>query len=612
VSNAGSPRSRLAVATVCLPGTLDEKLAAAAEAGFDGVELFEPDLVDSRLAPAEIRVRCAELGLRIEAYQPIRDLDSTDPARAEANLRRADRTFDLIEDLGADTVLMCSSVAPDAVTDDGLLAAQLHALAGRAGERGLRIAYEALARARHVRTYPHSWDVVRRADHPALGLCLDSFHILSSGSDPAAIADIPAEKLFFLQLADAPTQAADVLRWSRHHRLFPGQGTYDLPDFVRTVLAAGYRGPLSAEVFNVVFQPSDPVRTAVDARRSLLALAESTAAIAPLACADPVAAPPPALTGFAFVELAVPARHADVAAATLSALGFTRTGRHPTAEVDRWEQGTARLLVNSAGDREVAAISALAVESADPAAAARRAERLLATRLPISHGETDQTAVAAPDGTSLLFCRAEAPNGTGEFTATGEVAGRGIGITGIDHLGLTQPFDHFDEAALFYRSVLGLQLAEIDGPAAPFGVVRSNAITDAEHRVRLALTVASLPQGEWAPAAADPQYVALATDDVVASALAARSAGAALLDPPDNYYTYLAARYGLADEVLAGYRAARVLYSAAGDDGSAYLQVCTELLGGHLFIALVQRIGGADGYGWADAPVRLAAHRHRR
>ncbi|MFB9324199.1 sugar phosphate isomerase/epimerase family protein, partial [Cryptosporangium minutisporangium] len=286
---------RTALATVCLSGTLEDKLVAASDAGFDGVEIFEPDLVAAPMRPGDVRVRCADLGLSVDLYQPFRDLDSNDPDRFAANLRRAERKFDVMAELGADTVLVCSSVSPDAVTDDDRLAEQLATLAERAGRRGMRIAYEALAWGAHVNTYEHSWDVVARADHPALGLCLDSFHILSRGSDPAPIAEIPGEKLFFLQLADAPHLSMDVLQWSRHHRLFPGQGAFDLPAFLRPVLAAGYAGPLSLEVFNDVFRQADPVPTAVDARRSLLALAEATA----LADAAPTGAADAAPTGAA-------------------------------------------------------------------------------------------------------------------------------------------------------------------------------------------------------------------------------------------------------------------------------------------------------------------------
>src|SRR6476619_1824316 len=57
----GEPQARLrtALATVCISGALEDKLAAAAAAGFDGVEIFEPDFVASPWSAAEVRARCA-------------------------------------------------------------------------------------------------------------------------------------------------------------------------------------------------------------------------------------------------------------------------------------------------------------------------------------------------------------------------------------------------------------------------------------------------------------------------------------------------------------------------------------------------------------------------
>ena len=336
---------RTAVATVCLSGTLDDKLAAAAAAGFDGVEIFEPDFVASPSSAAEVRRRCADLGLTIDLYQPFRDFDSVDPQRLAANLRRAEHKFAVMEALGTDLILVCSSVSPDAVDDDGRIAEQLHTLAERAAAHGMRVSYEALAWGRHVNTYDRSWEIVRRADHPALGLCVDSFHILSRGSDPAGIRDIPGEKLFFLQLADAPHMDMNVLQWSRHHRLFPGQGTFDLPAFLGHVLAAGYGGPLSLEVFNDVFRQADPRRAAVDALRSLLALAEAVRdpAQGHLPAGVEVGGrslpPTPGLHGFAFAELAVDDECEPAIARTLTALGFRHAGTHRSKPVQLWSHG---------------------------------------------------------------------------------------------------------------------------------------------------------------------------------------------------------------------------------------------------------------------------------
>jgi len=46
---------RTGIATVCLAGTLREKMQACAVAGFDGIEIFEQDLVTSPLSPEEVR-----------------------------------------------------------------------------------------------------------------------------------------------------------------------------------------------------------------------------------------------------------------------------------------------------------------------------------------------------------------------------------------------------------------------------------------------------------------------------------------------------------------------------------------------------------------------------
>jgi len=302
---------RLGIATVCLSGTLEDKLHAAAAAGFHGVEIFENDLIVSPWSPAEIRERCADLGLRIDLYQPFRDFEGVPPDVLRTNLRRAERKFDVMGQLGADTMLVCSSVSPETVDDDDLAAEQLHMLAERAGNRGIRIAYEALAWGRYVNTYDRSWRIVRRASHPALGLCLDSFHVLSRGSDLAAIRVIPGSKIFFLQLADAPWLNMDVLQWSRHHRLFPGQGSFDLNGFVDIVLGTGYDGPLSLEVFNDVVRQADPGPAAVDAMRSLLTLAPA---------ADVPSAPE--LVGHAFTELAVDELSGSEVTNTLRALGY--------------------------------------------------------------------------------------------------------------------------------------------------------------------------------------------------------------------------------------------------------------------------------------------------
>jgi 4-hydroxyphenylpyruvate dioxygenase len=578
---------RRSIATVCLSGTLDEKLAAAARAGFDGVELFEADLVNSPLAPDDVGRLAEDLGLTIDLYQPFRDFEAV----PEPDLRRAEAKFEVMVQLGADTLLVCSNVSPEAIDDDDLAAEQLHALADRAAQHGLRIAYEALAWGRHVNEYDHAWRIVQTADHPALGTCLDSFHVLSRGTDLDAIAGI--DKVFFLQLADAPHLSMDVLQWSRHYRCFPGQGSFDLTGFLRRVLDAGYRGPLSLEVFNDVFRQADPDRTAVDAMRSLLVLED-----------DLPASPP--LGGFAFVEIGVDPQSAAETEELLRTLGFGHVGPHRSKPVQLWQHGDIRVVLNHGAGEDDPEVVAVAVESADPQRSAARAEALLAPVLERrrSPGEADLSAIAAPDGTSVFFCGADA-SWLDDFLAIEPEPGDGVPIDRIDHITLAHPFEAFDEAALFYRSVLDLRPGPSTELAAPGGLVRSRALASADGRVRIVLNVPALAGTQRGQA--ELQHVAFACGDALAAARAMRDRGAPILPIPDNYYADLEARYEL--EFLDELREHDVLYDRTDDGELLHFYSALE---GRLFFEVLERRGGYDGYGAVNSPVRMAAQRTMR
>ena len=126
--------------------------------------------------------------MRILLFQPFRDFEAAPRARMPKNFDRAELKFDVMEQLGADLMLVCSNTAPDAIDDDAVAAEDLRALGERAARRGLRIGYEALAWGRNVNTFGRAWKIVQAADHPAVGLVVDSFHTFAIEDDDAPIA----------------------------------------------------------------------------------------------------------------------------------------------------------------------------------------------------------------------------------------------------------------------------------------------------------------------------------------------------------------------------------------------------------------------------------------
>src|ERR687894_2571422 len=228
------------IATVSLSGGLGEKLEAIAAAGFKGVEIFEADLLSFNGTPRDVARMVEGLGLKVLTFQPFRDFEGMPEPQRTRTFARAERKFDLMGELGCDQLFVCSNVSPESLGGIDRAAADFRELGERAAKRGMRVGFEALSWGRHIHDYRDAWEVVRRANHPAVGLVLDSFHVLARGTDLSAIRSIPPERIFLVQMADAPKLGMDYLSWSRHYRCFPGQGELPIDDFMLALHATGF------------------------------------------------------------------------------------------------------------------------------------------------------------------------------------------------------------------------------------------------------------------------------------------------------------------------------------------------------------------------------------
>ena len=616
MSSAGN-RMRRSIATVCLSGALQEKLEAAAATGFDGVEIFEADLLAYEGTPADIRDIATSLGLTIDLFQPFRDFEAMPDAARRRNMDRAERKFDVMQQLGTDLVLVCSNVQPSAINDDARAAADLAEMAERAHRRGLRVGYEALAWGRHVNRWGHAWRIVQQAAHPALGLIVDSFHTLSLGDGYAGIASVPGDRIFYVQLADAPKLSMDVLSWSRHYRNFPGQGALDVTGFLRAVLASGYQGLLSLEIFNDEFRAAPSQLTARDGLRSLV-LAEAQAG-GPQTLPDP-----PRFDGFEFMEFAVDEVTGQELAAFLETIGFRLAGRHRSKDAALYRQGRVNLVLNAEQDCAAAeyfhlhgaSVCAFALRLDDSGRALARARALLCPEWQerTGPGERGIPAVRAPDGT-LIYLVEPDPSGRSIWESDFElVAGEDLGqLTGVDHVAQALPHGRMDAFVLFHRAVFGLEPQALVEMPDPFGLIRSRAMVSADGTVRLPLNISDSREtatGRFvsAFAGAGVHHIAVATHDIESVLERWEQLGASILPIPANYYDDLAARWGLEDAELEPLQRLGLLYDR--DDNGEFLHAYTVSFRERFFFELVERRHGYAGFGAANAGVRMAAQSH--
>jgi 4-hydroxyphenylpyruvate dioxygenase len=611
---SGSPL-RKCIATVALSGTLRDKLEACAAVGFDGVEIMEADLLTFDGSPADVRQICADLGLMIEVYQPFRDFEAMPDPQRGRNLDRAERKFDVMQALGTDLVLVCSNTQSAAIDDDSRAAADLAEMAERAGRRGLRVGFEALSWGRHVNRWGHAWRIVQQAAHPAMGLIVDSFHTLALGDDPSGIARVPAEKLFLVQMADAPKLSMDVLSWSRHFRNFPGQGDLDVVGFTRAVLASGYTGPLSLEVFNDDFRAAPGRFVARDGLRSLIL----TEAEASDGAGLPVV---PALNGVEFLEFAVDEKTGPELVSFLQTLGFHHAGTHRSKAVDLYRNGGVSLVLNAEQDSAASehfhlhgpSVCAMALRVDDADRTLARANALLCPdwQEPLGTGERRIPSVRAPDGTLVYLVQPEA-SGRSFWEDDFElipVSGEVTPLLGIDHVVLALPVGRMASHVLFWRALFGLVPQPQLDTADPYGLVHSRALVSPDGKLRMVLN-ASEGRGTLtgrfvsAFAGAGVHHVALATPDILHTAQELEVLHAPLLPMPVNYYDDLSARWALDDATLSELRKHGLLYDR--DEAGEFRHLYTDTFHDRFFFEAVQRQAGYAGFGAANASVRTAA-----
>lgn len=614
------------IATVSIAGDFREKLAAIARAGFTGIEIFEQDFIAFDGRPEDVADMVKDHGLEIMLFQPFRDFEGMPDALRDRAFDRAERKFDLMNQLGVDLMLVCSNVSPHSLGGIDRAADDFAALGESAAAKGIRVGYEALAWGRHISDHRDAWEVVRRADHAHIGIILDSFHTLGRGLDPQSIRAIPRDKIFFVQLADAPLIEMDLLYWSRHFRNMPGEGDLPVLDFMRAVAATGYDGPLSLEIFNDQFRGGSPWTIAQDGYRSLVCLMDDVSRAEPdIALHAPLMPPRIASSGIEFIEFTTDADEAETLEQLLGVLGFAKAGQHKSKQVQLWRQGGINILINteengfahSAYLMHGTSVCDIGIRVEDATATAMRAGVLGAELFsqPSVPGELDIPAIKGVGGGVIHFIDDKSDLARLweiDFIQDNQPADGGVGLVAIDHIAQTMKYEEMLTWALFYTSIFDTSKVPMVDVVDPAGLVRSRAIQNDDGSLRITLNGAESQDtlaGRFISETfgSSVQHIAFASVDIFATAAALSRNGFEALTISANYYDDLGARFGLDDQLLDKLKAAQILYDC--DEAGAYFHFYGQMLGAGIFFEIVQRTEAYNGYGAANAPFRISAQK---
>jgi len=619
---------KTSMATVSISGDLSEKLKVIAKAGFDGVEIFENDFLTSDESPRQVGRMARDLGLEVTLFQPFRDFEGMPDILRSRTFDRAERKFDLMQEIGTDLVLVCSNVSPAALGGLERAAADFHELGDRAARRGLRVGYEALAWGRHISDHRDAWEIVRRADHPSVGLILDSFHTLSRKTEINSIRSIPKEKIFIVQLADAPLLDMDPLYWSRHFRNMPGEGDLPVPDFMQAVVSTGYDGYFSLEIFNDQFRGGSAVTIARDGWRSLICLGDQVKRDEPKTV---LSVPPmPArgiVEGVAFIEFAADEANGSRLEELLSSLGFDKVGKHKTRSAALFRQGLINIVIDTGREGFAGASYAVHGTSAyalgllvdDAAAVVKRAVALGADPFSQAVGSHEATIPAVHGAGGGLLYFLDKKSGldrawADEFVCVDEQATpASTGLTEVDHVAQTMRYEDLPTCLLFYMSLVEAHKSPVVDVVDPSGIVRSQVVENSDGSLRITMNGAENHNTLAGRFVAENfgsgiQHIALQTEDIFSTAEQLSRNGFPFLAISPNYYEDLEARFGLDPVLTERLKANDILYDR--DDGGEYFQIYSPTSAEGFFFEIVQR-AGYKGYGAPNAIFRIAALRKR-
>ena len=617
---------KTSIATVSISGELPEKLEAIAKAGFDGVEIFENDFLAFDGSPRDVGRMVRDAGLEITLFQPFRDFEGMPEPHRARTFDRAERKFDVMQELGTDLVLVCSNVSPVSLGGIDRAAADFRELGERAAKRGLRVGYEALAWGRHIFDHRDAWEIVRRADHPNVGLILDSFHSLARKIDIGSIRSVPKDKIFIVQLADAPLIDMDLLYWSRHFRNMPGEGDLPVTDFVAAIAETGYDGYFSLEIFNDQFRGGSPKAIAADGHRSLIYLGDQVRRKSGAATLSVAPMPERAVVkGVAFVEFSVGEADAGQLIAMLHALGFRKTAVHRTKKVSVYQQGQIRILVNreSVGFASAAyavhgtSAYAMALEVEDASAALARAVALGAEPFhqPVGPGELEIPAIRGVGGGLVYLIDAESNLGkiweVDFVAASDDDPPVSAHLLSIDHVAQTVAYEEMLTWLLFYTSIFEAAKSPMVDIIDPAGVVRSQVVENRDGSLRITMNGAENRRTLAGHFIAEKfgsgiQHLAFRSTDIFKTAEALRANGFHTLPISPNYYDDVEARFGLEPQLTERMKAENILYDR--DEHGEYFQLYSGTFTEGFFFEIVER-RGYRGYGAPNAIFRIAALR---
>jgi len=250
-ANAGA-KWQLALNTSTIrPASLDDKIRAAAEAGFDAIELWSHELSQFEKQRGSLDDLCKKIedaGLQVVN---IIGLWRCMPLDEEEKRKALDSVRTKLEQAArVGSRCIAAIPTPDRADMDVLWAARRYRELLELGkEFGVRVAIEFVGFFKGIHTLGQAAAIAIEANERDACIVADTFHLYRGGSGFNGVTLLSGNAFAICHFNDVPSQPSQF-ELKDSDRVYPGDGILPLPQFLRDMWKIGFRGPLSLELFN--------------------------------------------------------------------------------------------------------------------------------------------------------------------------------------------------------------------------------------------------------------------------------------------------------------------------------------------------------------------------
>ncbi len=244
---------------------IQEQLTIAAQAGYDAVELWLRDIakfIEGGGKLTDLSKQIQDLGLTVDSAIAFGAWIAEDEKQRAEGLEQCKRDMDTIRALGGRRI----AAPPSGATKEPKL--NLDAAAERY-RRLLEVGaqcevtpqVELWGFSSNLSTLAEVLYVAAAANHPDACVLLDVYHMYKGGNDFSNMGLVPGSKLHCLHMNDYPANPprAEI---ADKDRVYPGDGVAPIKQILRSLVAGGFSGTLSLELFNREYWQQPPLQVA--------------------------------------------------------------------------------------------------------------------------------------------------------------------------------------------------------------------------------------------------------------------------------------------------------------------------------------------------------------